>query len=165
MKRKAWLLSRPDRETGDDEVGEPVSNATVDECAKRRFAKDVARHVYSTADPAPIDQVAGPRPGRRRVLAPLSRAAHNFAVPSGVAPEKALADNRQFKVVWQVLNALRADKQVERPPQELVDLVKELEDNRGRGDQAPDLLHAESDAEGGKSEGQISSNGDGVART
>lgn len=30
------------------------------------------------------------------------------AVPSGIAPDKALADNRRFKVVWQVLNALRA---------------------------------------------------------
>jgi predicted helicase len=30
------------------------------------------------------------------------------AVPSGMPPEKALADNRRFKVVWQVLNALRA---------------------------------------------------------
>jgi predicted helicase len=29
-------------------------------------------------------------------------------VPSGTAPEKALADNKRFKVVWQVLNALRA---------------------------------------------------------
>lgn len=31
-----------------------------------------------------------------------------IGVPSGVAPEKALADNKRFKVVWQVLNALRA---------------------------------------------------------
>ncbi|MBT0568494.1 DEAD/DEAH box helicase [Williamsia sp. CHRR-6] len=30
------------------------------------------------------------------------------AVPAGVAPSHALADNRRFKVVWQVLNALRA---------------------------------------------------------
>lgn len=30
------------------------------------------------------------------------------AVPSGIAPDKALADNKRFKVVWQVLNALRA---------------------------------------------------------
>lgn len=30
------------------------------------------------------------------------------AVPSGIAPDQALADNRRFKVVWQVLNALRA---------------------------------------------------------
>ncbi|MDL5160440.1 DEAD/DEAH box helicase [Actinomycetospora termitidis] len=30
------------------------------------------------------------------------------AVPAGVAPSKALADNRRFRVVWQVLNALRA---------------------------------------------------------
>lgn len=30
------------------------------------------------------------------------------AVPAGEAPEKALADNKRFKVVWQVLNALRA---------------------------------------------------------
>ena len=30
------------------------------------------------------------------------------AVPSGITPEKALADNKRFKVVWQVLNALRA---------------------------------------------------------
>lgn len=30
------------------------------------------------------------------------------AVPSGTPPEKALADNKRFKVVWQVLNALRA---------------------------------------------------------
>ncbi len=30
------------------------------------------------------------------------------AVPAGVAPSQALSDNRRFKVVWQVLNALRA---------------------------------------------------------
>lgn len=30
------------------------------------------------------------------------------AVPSGVSPSQALADNKRFKVVWQVLNALRA---------------------------------------------------------
>ncbi|MCR8899809.1 DEAD/DEAH box helicase [Gordonia sp. GONU] len=30
------------------------------------------------------------------------------AVPSGVSPAAALSDNRRFKVVWQVLNALRA---------------------------------------------------------
>jgi predicted helicase len=30
------------------------------------------------------------------------------AVPAGVAPEEALADNQRFKVVWQVLQALRA---------------------------------------------------------
>ncbi|MFD8550545.1 DEAD/DEAH box helicase [Streptomyces fradiae] len=30
------------------------------------------------------------------------------AVPAGVAPEKALADNQRFKTVWQVLQALRA---------------------------------------------------------
>lgn len=30
------------------------------------------------------------------------------AVPAGMAPDKALADNRRFKTVWQVLQALRA---------------------------------------------------------
>ncbi|BDB63278.1 DEAD/DEAH box helicase [Rhodococcus sp. RDE2] len=30
------------------------------------------------------------------------------AVPAGVAPSQSLSDNRRFKVVWQVLNALRA---------------------------------------------------------
>ncbi|RRD05025.1 helicase [Arachnia propionica] len=30
------------------------------------------------------------------------------AVPAGVAPEQALSDNKRFKVVWEVLNALRA---------------------------------------------------------
>ncbi|OZF50681.1 DEAD/DEAH box helicase [Rhodococcus sp. 14-2470-1a] len=30
------------------------------------------------------------------------------AVPGGVSPSQALSDNRRFKVVWQVLNALRA---------------------------------------------------------
>ena len=30
------------------------------------------------------------------------------AVPAGVAPSQALSDNQRFKVVWQVLNALRA---------------------------------------------------------
>jgi len=30
------------------------------------------------------------------------------AVPAGIAPSQALGDNRRFKVVWQVLNALRA---------------------------------------------------------
>ncbi|MFI6514092.1 DEAD/DEAH box helicase [Spirillospora sp. NPDC050679] len=29
-------------------------------------------------------------------------------IPAGVTPERALADNQRFKVVWQVLNALRA---------------------------------------------------------
>src|SRR5262249_22157166 len=31
-----------------------------------------------------------------------------IGVPSGIAPERALADNKRFKVIWQVLNALRA---------------------------------------------------------
>lgn len=31
-----------------------------------------------------------------------------IAVPSGVAPEEALADNKKYQVVWQVLRALRA---------------------------------------------------------
>ncbi|WP_231255998.1 helicase-related protein, partial [Escherichia coli] len=30
------------------------------------------------------------------------------AVPEGVEPSAALADNKRFKVVWQVLNALRS---------------------------------------------------------
>ena len=30
------------------------------------------------------------------------------AVPAGISPSQALSDNRRFKVVWQVLNALRA---------------------------------------------------------
>src|SRR5699024_6690741 len=30
------------------------------------------------------------------------------AVPEGQSPAKALSDNKRFKVVWQVLNALRA---------------------------------------------------------
>src|SRR5699024_10449417 len=30
------------------------------------------------------------------------------AVPAGISPSQALGDNRRFKVVWQVLNALRA---------------------------------------------------------
>ena len=30
------------------------------------------------------------------------------AVPDGVTPEEALSDNRQYEVVWQVLQALRA---------------------------------------------------------
>lgn len=31
-----------------------------------------------------------------------------IGIPAGVAPEEALADNKRFKVVWQVLNALRS---------------------------------------------------------
>lgn len=31
-----------------------------------------------------------------------------IGIPAGVAPEEALADNQRFKVVWQVLNALRS---------------------------------------------------------
>src|SRR5690625_7694326 len=30
------------------------------------------------------------------------------AVPAGESPSKSLADNKRFRVVWQVLNALRA---------------------------------------------------------
>jgi predicted helicase len=29
-------------------------------------------------------------------------------VPAGVPPEQALADNERYRVVWQILNALRA---------------------------------------------------------
>src|SRR5690606_23529273 len=50
-----------------------------------------------------VGRVMRKAPGKRLgyVILPIG-------IPAGVAPEDALADNKRFKVVWQVLNALRS---------------------------------------------------------
>lgn len=50
-----------------------------------------------------VGRVMRKAPGKRMgyVILPVG-------VPAGVPPEKALADNEKYKVVWQILNALRA---------------------------------------------------------
>ncbi|MEV5847982.1 type ISP restriction/modification enzyme [Streptomyces sp. NPDC051985] len=48
-----------------------------------------------------VMRTAGPEKKYGYIILPV-------AVPAGSTPEQALADNRRFKTVWQVLNALRA---------------------------------------------------------
>ncbi|MCE8421921.1 hypothetical protein LZ190_25300, partial [Rhodovulum sulfidophilum] len=50
-----------------------------------------------------VGRVMRRAPGKRMgyVILPVG-------IPAGIEPEKALKDNERFKVVWQILNALRA---------------------------------------------------------
>ncbi|NEY33197.1 DEAD/DEAH box helicase family protein [Streptomyces sp. PRKS01-65] len=50
------------------------------------------------------------------------------AVPAGSTPEQALADNRRFKTVWQVLNALRAHDE------RLNAIINQIDVNKARPD-------------------------------
>ncbi|MFD8967805.1 DEAD/DEAH box helicase [Streptomyces sp. NPDC059568] len=52
------------------------------------------------------------------------------AVPAGMPPEKALADNRRFKTVWQVLQALRAHDDRFNATVNQIDLNKNRPDNK-----------------------------------
>ncbi|QOC95156.1 damage-inducible protein [Micromonospora craniellae] len=64
------------------------------------------------------------------------------AIPAGMAPEKALADNRRFKTVWQVLQALRAHDDRFNATVNQIELNKNRPDNKigigsiGPGDEA-----------------------------
>ncbi|WNI16385.1 DEAD/DEAH box helicase [Actinacidiphila sp. ITFR-21] len=51
-------------------------------------------------------------------------------VPAGMAPEKALADNRRFKTVWQVLQALRAHDDRFNATVNQIELNKKRPDNK-----------------------------------
>ena len=52
------------------------------------------------------------------------------AIPAGVSPEKALADNRRFKTVWQVLQALRAHDDRFNATVNQIELNKRRPDNK-----------------------------------
>ncbi|OKH99634.1 damage-inducible protein [Streptomyces sp. CB02923] len=52
------------------------------------------------------------------------------AVPAGMTPEKALADNQRFKTVWQVLQALRAHDDRFNATVNQIDLNKNKPDNK-----------------------------------
>lgn len=52
------------------------------------------------------------------------------AVPAGISPEKALADNQRFKTVWQVLQALRAHDDRFNATVNQIDLNKNKPDNK-----------------------------------
>lgn len=52
------------------------------------------------------------------------------AIPAGMAPEKALADNRRFKTVWQVLQALRAHDERFNATVHQINLNKQKPDNK-----------------------------------
>ncbi len=54
-----------------------------------------------------------------------------IVVPSGVAPEDALRDNERYKVVWQVLQALRSHDE------RFHAMVNQIELNKRKPDQAP----------------------------
>ncbi|MFG2016902.1 DEAD/DEAH box helicase [Actinomadura geliboluensis] len=59
------------------------------------------------------------------------------AVPAGMAPEKALADNRRFKTVWQVLQALRAHDDRFNATVNQIELNKKKPENIGVGHIGP----------------------------
>ncbi|MFF4991702.1 DEAD/DEAH box helicase [Streptosporangium saharense] len=52
------------------------------------------------------------------------------AIPAGISPEKALADNRRFKTVWEVLQALRAHDDRFNAIVNQIDLNKKKPDNK-----------------------------------
>ncbi|MFI9556119.1 DEAD/DEAH box helicase [Nonomuraea endophytica] len=52
------------------------------------------------------------------------------AIPAGMSPEKALADNRRFKTVWEVLQALRAHDDRFNATVNQIDLNKKKPDNK-----------------------------------
>ncbi|MEU6024356.1 DEAD/DEAH box helicase [Micromonospora sp. NPDC047134] len=52
------------------------------------------------------------------------------AIPAGMAPEKALADNKRFKTVWQVLQALRAHDDRFNATVNQIELNKNKPDNK-----------------------------------
>jgi len=52
------------------------------------------------------------------------------AIPAGMAPEKALADNKRFKTVWEVLQALRAHDDRFNATVNQIDLNKKKPDNK-----------------------------------
>lgn len=52
------------------------------------------------------------------------------AIPAGMAPEKALADNQRFKTVWQVLQALRAHDDRFNATVNQIELNKKKPDNK-----------------------------------
>lgn len=64
------------------------------------------------------------------------------AIPAGMAPEKALADNKRFKTVWQVLQALRSHDDRFNATVNQIELNKNKPDNKigigsvGPGDEA-----------------------------
>ncbi|WP_228986294.1 type ISP restriction/modification enzyme [Micromonospora sp. DH13] len=61
------------------------------------------------------------------------------AIPAGMAPEKALADNQRFKTVWQVLQALRAHDDRFNATVNQIELNKNKPDNKiGIGSIGPD---------------------------
>lgn len=60
------------------------------------------------------------------------------AIPAGMAPEKALADNQRFKTVWQVLQALRAHDDRFNATVNQIELNKNKPDNKiGIGNVGP----------------------------
>ncbi|MFI0411831.1 DEAD/DEAH box helicase [Actinomadura sp. 3N508] len=59
------------------------------------------------------------------------------AVPAGTAPERALADNRRFKTVWQVLQALRAHDDRFNATVNQIELNKKKPENIGVGHIGP----------------------------
>ncbi|MEU5552842.1 DEAD/DEAH box helicase [Micromonospora sp. NPDC047793] len=81
------------------------------------------------------------------------------AIPAGLAPEKALADNQRFKTVWQVLQALRAHDDRFNATVNQIELNKKKPDNKigigsiGPGDESVgdrDGSSTDASAEGAK---------------
>jgi predicted helicase len=62
-----------------------------------------------------------------------------IGIPAGITPEEALADNKTYRVVWQVLNALRSHDE------RLNAVINQLELN----DKRPDMIAVEHGGMGG----------------
>lgn len=81
------------------------------------------------------------------------------AIPAGMSPEKALADNRRFKTVWEVLQALRAHDDRFNALVNQIDLNKKRPDNKiGIGSIGP------ADESVGSADGTGTAEGDGAAK-
>lgn len=81
------------------------------------------------------------------------------AIPAGMSPEKALADNKRFKTVWEVLQALRAHDDRFNATVNQIDLNKKKPDNKiGIGSIGP------SDESVGGADGSDTAEGDEAAK-
>ena len=89
-----------------------------------------------------VGRVMRKAPGKRlgHVILPIG-------IPPGVAPEAALRDNRRYRVVWQVLNALRSHDERLDATINQAGLGQDVSDRIGIvGVTAPDPVHVPADA-------------------
>lgn len=100
--RLAWL-----KEGGDAETCRILTNARCLSEGVDVPALDAILFLHPRKSQIDVVQSVG-RVMRRAEGKKMGYVILPIGVPAGVAPEQALADNERYKVVWQILNALRA---------------------------------------------------------